>query len=172
MLTLTRQLVALDMLCLELADFADQTPLDEVPGVTQGVSDKYLSLLQQFSILAQKLSETVADYSDYQFVNAVAKSGVVIQFKNKRMLLVYLKLIGYVIEFYQASEKIAGIRDSHFDDNAEKRLHLLQTRAIKAKALFKTGAQALGKPDYQQFFQHLALPPADWGWQVLRLETH
>jgi hypothetical protein len=172
MLTLTRQLVALDMLCLELADFTDQAPFDKMPGVAQGVTDKYLSLLQQFSILAQKLSETAADYSDYQFVNAVVKSGAVIQFKNKRMLLVYLKLIGYVIEFYQASERIAGIRDSHFDDNAEKRLHLLQTRAIKAKALFKTVVRALGKPDYQQFSQHLALPPSDWSWHVLRLETH
>lgn len=165
MISLTRQLVALDMLCLELADHAQ--PAEQ----HQAVTDKYLQLLQQFCQLAQKLSESAEAYSDYQFVSAVNQAGLSIQFKNKRMLLVYRRLSEFALEYYQVNHKIMAIRDSQFDAHAEQRLQLLQTRAIKAKVQFKTVAQALGKKDYQQFVASLGLPAADWDWQVLRLEA-
>lgn len=166
MLTLTRQLVALDMVCAELADF--EAKLDSANHL---VPRAYIALLKQFCIVVQQISVTAADYSQYAFVAEVEKFGLALVIKNKRILSVYLRLIEYVIDFYQASEKIAGIRDKLFDDNAEKRLQLLQVRVIKAKAQFKTVVQALGKRDYQQFSEHLALPQTEWSWQVLRLEN-
>ena len=170
MQNLTRQLVSLDMLCLELADFDGQQTIDHLSDTKQEVTHSYLILLQQFYASLQKLSETASAYNNYQFAGAVAQSGSTIQFKNKRMLLVYLKLLGYIIEFYQLSHKILAIRDSHFDDHAEARLQLLYPRMIKAKAQFKTVVQALGKKDYQMFATSLALPLADWAWDVLRLD--
>jgi hypothetical protein len=164
-MTLTRQLVALDMVCSELADFVGK--LDAHHNV---VPQPYLNLLKQFCMAIQQLSEIAVDFTQFDFVAEIQKFGLPLPIKNKRILSVYLRLVEYVIDYYQTSEKIAGIRDSHFDDNAEKRLHLLQTRAIKAKAQFKIVVQALGKPDYQQFSRHLGLPPADWAWDVLRLE--
>lgn len=162
MLSLNRQLVALDMLCTELADYADKGSLDN-----HTVPEAYIRLLKQFCLTVQQLINSAADYSQFDFIATVEKSGLVLPIKNKRILKVYLRLIEYVTEFYQASEKIAAIRDKLFDDNAEKRLHLLQVRAIKAKAQFKTVVEALGKRDYQQFAHHLAFPESDWGWDVL-----
>lgn len=166
MVSITRQFVALDMVLTELAEYAD-TVSTPSPLVSPG----YLGLLKQFCLVIQQLSDNAADFTLFAFVAEVRKSALAIPIKNKRILSVYLRLIEYVIDYYQASEKIAGIRDRLFDDNAEKRLQLLQVRAIKAKAQFKTVVQALGKKDYQQFAQHLALPSADWGWDVLRIEN-
>jgi hypothetical protein len=166
MLTLNRQLVSLDMLCAELADYADKVPdKDEV------VPHTYLALLKQFCQVIQQLAETAKSHTQAAFVNELSHFSLPLAIKTKRILSVYLRLIEYVIDFYQVSEKIAAIIDTNFDDNAEKRLQLLQVRAIKAKAQFKTVVQALGKRDYQQFANHLALPQADWSWDVLRLES-
>jgi hypothetical protein len=166
MLTLSRQLVALDMVCTELAEYASK-----VNGYNNRVPLGYLHLLKQFCLAIEQLSETANGYKQFAFIAEVDKFGLVLPITNTRILSVYLRLIEYVLDYYQATEKIAGIIDSHFDDNAEKRLQLLQTRAIRAKAQFKIVVQALGKPDYQQFAHHLALPLSDWGWDALRLET-
>ena len=165
-MSLTRQLVSLDIICAELADF-----VDSLDGQSHVVPQGYMNLLKQFCTGMQKLSDLAVEYTQQAFVEEIEKSGLALPINNKRILSVYLRLIEYVIDFYVASEKIAEIRDRHFDDNAEKRLQLLQVRAIKAKAQFKTVVQALGKRDYQLFASHLALPPADWGWEVLRLES-
>lgn len=165
MLTLNRQLVSLDMVCTELAEYANK-----LNGPNNLVPRSYLNLLKQFCLAIEQLSETATAYKQFAFIAEVDKFGLALPITNTRILSVYLRLIEYVIDYYQASEKIAGIIDSHFDDNAEKRLQLLQTRAIRAKAQFKTVVQALGKPDYQQFSSHLALPQSDWGWDALRLE--
>ncbi|MDP5032075.1 MAG: hypothetical protein NWQ54_14200 [Paraglaciecola sp.] len=166
MLTLTRQLVSLDMVCTELADYSGK-----LQAANHVVPQAYVNLLKQFCIAIQNLSLIAQDYSQLVFVAEVEKFGLALPIKNKRILSVYLRLIEYVIDFYLASEKIASIRDKLFDDNAEKRLDLLQVRAIKAKAQFKTVVHALGKREYQQFAHHLALPTSEWGWDVLRLES-
>ena len=165
MLTLNRQLVSLDMVCTELAEYANK-----LNGHNSLVPRNYLNLLKQFCLVIEQLSETAAAYKQFAFIAEVDKFGLALPITNTRILSVYLRLIEFVIDYYQATEKIAGIIDSHFDDNAEKRLQLLQTRAIRAKAQFKTVVKALGKPDYQQFSSHLALPQSDWGWDALRLE--
>jgi hypothetical protein len=164
---LTRQLIVLDMLLAELADYAEKMG-DKRPIV----SLVYINLLKQFCMAIQQLSILATSFTQYAFISEVETFGLTLPITNKRILSVYLRLIEYVIEHYQATEKIEKIRDSLFDENAEKRLHLLQVRAIKARAQFKTVVQALGKRDYQQFAKHLALPLVDWSWEVLRIEKN
>lgn len=161
--TLVRNLIAIDMICQDLAEYRQGI---SPSGQAQGDED-YVRLLSQFRDLMATLKENAKHYTEVGFVDLVAQSGLSIQFKNKKILSIYLKLSEYVIDYYQVSSKAMEIRDSDFSDHAEKRLALLLTKAIKARSQFKTVVQALGKNDYQQFAQLIALPEQDWGWQTL-----
>jgi hypothetical protein len=151
------------MVCQELVEHKQNcAALDQMQG-----SEAYVRLLSQFRDLMERLKENAIQYTEVGFVGLVAQSGLSIQFKNKQILSIYLKLCEYVIEYYTVSRKAMEIRDTVFSDHAEKRLGLLQTKAIKAKSQFRTVVLALGKSDYQQFAFYTALPLEDWGWQVL-----
>lgn len=164
--TLNRQFVALGMLAEDLAELAGDKHYNKPPVLSQ-----YLRLLKQFYTLVAQLSESVVPYSEMNFLQEVRRSGVALQFGSKRMITIYLRLTGFVLDFYAASQKLEAIRDNLFDEHADKRFELLQVKAIRARAQFKTVVQALGKKDYQLFFKHAALPVEDWGWDVLRLEN-
>jgi len=52
-------------------------------------------------------------------------------FERKRMVGVYIKLVGYVITAWEATNKANAIISENFDSSADKRLELLQVKAIK-----------------------------------------
>lgn len=83
------------------------------------------------------------------------------------MIGVHLKLIGYVLTFWDANKKANDILDTNFGESADKRLELLQVKAIRAKAQLKTVAHAMGQADYQKFIDLLNLRDAQWQWDVL-----
>ena len=58
-------------------------------------------------------------------------------FERKRMVGVYIKLVGYVITAWEATNKANAIISENFDSSADKRLELLQVKAIKAKSQLK-----------------------------------
>lgn len=151
------------MICQDLTENRQSnSALDQTRGC-----ETYVRLLTQFRDLMTKLKENATQYTEVGFVDLVAQSGVGIQFNNKQILPIYLKLSEYVIDYYTLNRKAMEIRDTVFSDHAEKRLGLLQTKAIKAKSQFRTVVLALGKSDYQQFANLVALPTEDWGWEIL-----
>jgi hypothetical protein len=164
--SLVRKLIAIDMICQDLAEYRQGIS----PSGQARIDQDYVRLLSQFHDLMATLKENAKQYTEVGFVELVAQSGLSIQFKNKKILSIYLKLSEYVIDYYQVSGKAREIRDTEFSDHAEKRLALLLTKAIKARSQFKTVVQALGKIDYQQFAHFTALPMEDWSWEILRLE--
>ena len=89
-------------------------------------------------------------------------------FERKRMVGVYIKLVGYVITAWEATNKANAIISENFDSSADKRLELLQVKAIKAKSQLKTVVSAMGKEDYAKFVQTLGLSTQEWQWDTLR----
>ena len=89
-------------------------------------------------------------------------------FERKRMVGVYTKLVGYVITAWEASNKANAILVDNFDASADKRLELLQVKAIRAKSQLKTVATAMGQNDYEKFTQALGLIAQEWQWDTLR----
>lgn len=89
-------------------------------------------------------------------------------FERKGMVGVYIKLVGYVITAWEATDKANAIISENFDSNADKRLELLQVKAIKAKSQLKTVASAMGKEDYKKFIHTLGLFAQEWQWDTLR----
>ena len=89
-------------------------------------------------------------------------------FERKGMVGVYIKLVGYVITASEATNKANAILTDNFDPSADKRLELLQVKAIKAKSQLKTVASAMGKEDYEKFVHTLGLFAQEWQWDTLR----
>ena len=89
-------------------------------------------------------------------------------FERKRMVAVYIKLIGYVLTAWEATSKANAILLDNFDASADKRLELLQVKAIKAKSQLKTVATAMGQSDYEKFTRTLGLETQEWQWDTLR----
>ena len=89
-------------------------------------------------------------------------------FERKRMVGVYIKLVGYVITAWEATNKANAIISENFDSSADKRWELLQVKAIKAKSQLKTVASAMGNEDYAKFVQPFGLSAQEWQWDTLR----
>lgn len=173
MSTITRKLIALDMLHQDMADEWEALCEQTLPPHYRSehhscalVPAQYLKLLARYLEECRQIIVLAKDLKDSTFSDLVLSSGAITHFSNKQMLLVQCRLLEYVLAFYSASHKADKILASEFGDRADKRLDLLQTKAIKARSQFKTVALAMGKSDYQEFKQALCLPQADWGWQV------
>lgn len=131
------------------------------------VSEQYLKLLSRYLEECRHILFLAKDLKESAFSDVVSSAGAVSHFHQKQMLSVQSRLVEYVLAFYSASQKADKILASEFDDRADKRLDLLQTKAIKARSQFKTVAQAMGKSDYQAFQNALCLPEQDWDWSRL-----
>lgn len=154
--TTQRHLVNLDILLTDIemldgSEYGSQTHIKLLKGVQL--------VLGELEVAAQ--SETVAS-----FQKAVVNSGLAGPLEDKRMPGIFKRLIGNVLEYWDAHGKAAQILDSQFDGNADKRLELWQVKAIKAKSQFKTVARAMGRTDYLHFIDALGLTHEDWQWQV------
>ncbi|MGJ8681301.1 hypothetical protein [Paraglaciecola sp.] len=155
-----RQLIALDMLAQDLVDELAYFKSNQV-------TKPYLSLLSQYHKHAVTLADEVGIFSDYDFSELIAQHQVCRFLLSKKLLIVQNKLVGYVIDYYDASRKLDKIRDTDFSVQAELRFDLLTTKAIKARAQFKTVATAMHKNDYLNLIKNIGLPLFDWNWDLL-----
>lgn len=163
MTTLTRQLVALDMLS---QDMLDELSMPAVK-LSQTVSPRYITLLNQYH-KASCLLQAVADsYTEHGFSDAIDASGMCAHLVNKKMLLVQNRLIEYVTQYYQASLKADQIRDADFSARAEIKFTLLTTKSIKLKSQYRTVAKAMSRPDYEKMIAGVGLADFDWCWDLL-----
>ena len=165
MQTVTRKLINLDMLLEDLLDASDNSNQPLIDW-----SDSYLKLLKQYLKECQQLLQLIVDLKEHEFVALVGGSGACSHIKGKRMLGVQIRLIEYVIDVHVASVKVARLQASEFDDYADKRLNLLQTKIVKARSQFKTVAKAMGEVDLHLFISALGLPVSEWGWYELGLD--
>lgn len=159
MQTFTRTLINLDILNQDLRDIEHRE--------AKLISSEYQKLLHQYLEKCQSLFALATSMNEHEFSEIVTASGTCAHISSKRMLGVQIKLIQYVLDFYSANAKIKQLQANEFDSKADKRLDLLQTKAVKARSQFKTVAKAMGKADLQEFARIMGLPKADWSWEAL-----
>ena len=112
-----------------------------------------------------------SDLTEQEFMASLNSVSLDIDISSKQLFSIYSRLLGFVVDFYEARQKVLAIIENEFTDLADKHLDLLQTKAIRARSQFKTVAQALGEEEYCQFVSQLGLPDHEWGWQQLRLSS-
>ncbi|MCY7296113.1 hypothetical protein [Alteromonas sp. a30] len=156
---ISRKLVSLDMLREDMLE-ASENANHEVNAV-------YLKMLSQYLSQCQSLMVEAEALSDHVFIEAIEASGTHLHILNKQMLRVQIRLLEYVLDYYSATQKAGKIQQSEFDSYADKRLGLLQTRAIKARNQFRIVAEAMGAQDLAAFLEAACLSPNDWSWQAL-----
>lgn len=128
----------------------------------------HFKLLSDFLLRLTELNHSVqsdTEASVKQLLKGSVFDGAI---GRKSMLVVYIKLINYVITAWDATLKAESIINDNFDDSADVRLELLQVKAIKAKAQLKTVASAMGEQDYKTFCAMLGLTAEKWQWDTLR----
>jgi len=157
MATLQRQLVNLEILADDMSALVH----------TSHWTDPHIKLIEAYQIALQQLLNSINTDTDHEFKKRIEASALAKVLDSKRMLSVHLKLIEYILTYWDASQKAAEILESHFTEQADKRLELLQVKAIRAKSQLKTVATAMGKADYQKFVDLLNLSDAQWQWQAL-----
>ena len=165
MLTLTRQLLALNMLIQDLHLEAEQLEAGDEACNNQA----FIKLLKQCHQQSQSIMALVDDMTEYEFVTNTEITNLDFEIASKRLFSIYTRLLEFVIDYYVARRKAMAILENEFSSFADKQLDLLQTKAIKAKSQFKTVSQALGKEEYQNFLSQHGLPEHEWGWMKLGL---
>ena len=162
----SRQIIALDILCQEMQEYhAVNVHHDDY-----GQSSSFLRLLEQLTNQMKSLAEHASEHTENGFIEQMRTSQTCQHIKSKQMLNVHCRLLEFVLAFYSADIKAKALLADDFGQLADKRLNLLQTRAIKARNQYKTVSQALGKTDYQAFIDHVGLPQQLWGWEELRID--
>ena len=156
-----RIIINLDILSEDMADALGASP--------NSVPDHYLTLLNQYRGTLEQLIEAMENMTESGARDMLDASHLGAMSPSKTLMTVLRKLIGYVLQFYQAHTRSLDILSDDFSDQADERLNLLQTRAIKAKSQFKTVAFAMGEQDYNHLKQLLPLPQEDWQWERLQL---
>lgn len=131
-------------------------------------SDKHLALLGAYRAALADLNESAAQQTEAHCKAYFQHSSLASVYVKKQMLSVHVKLINYVLSYWDANEKVTDIINDDFDPRADKKLELLQVKAIRAKAQLKTVATAMGKEDYKRFIEVLKLSGKDWQWDTLR----
>ena len=153
-----RTLVALDMLSEDINLLND----------SQVNSELHFKLLSDFLLQLKQLNDSVQQESEAAMRCLFVGSQFEQAIGRKSMLIVYMKLLNYVLTAWDATLKAEAIINDSFDDNADVRLELLQVKAIKAKSQLKTVASAMGKQDYEVFCNVLGLSADKWQWDTLR----
>jgi hypothetical protein len=158
-----RNLVSLEMLADDLADEL---------GLIEKSDDKYVTanycrLLQQYHQHSLCLEASAIELTGREFSDLMVKQGVSSHLTNKNALKVQNHLLGFVIQYYQATSKLEKIRHVDFSEHAETKFDLLTTQAIKHKAQYKTIAKELREVEYNKLLSALRLPSFDWQWDVL-----
>ncbi|WP_334020117.1 hypothetical protein [Alteromonas sp. S015] len=158
MASLQRTLVNLEI----LSDDINALNIDAINSVT------HIKLLRNVLEELKNAESLVALETEASFHKLLSGSLFEHIFERKRMVGVYIKLVGYVITAWEAGNKVKEIISDNFDSSADKRLELLKVKAIKAKSQLKTVASAMGKDDYEKFVHTLGLYAQEWQWDTLR----
>jgi glycerophosphoryl diester phosphodiesterase len=158
MATLQRTLVNLEILTEDISLLSD---------AERGHSP-HLRLLHGIRNVLEEVELHTLNETETGFQTLLKSSLFEDKFERKRMVNVYKKLVDYVITSWEATEKANVIIADSFDEGADKRLELLQVKAIKAKSQLKTVATAMGKTDYEKFTQIFGLTAQEWLWDNLR----
>lgn len=153
--SLQRQLVNLDILISDIEALNSQAY----------ASAQHAHLLNDVQHVLRQIDESAKHETVTSFQRMVLQSGLEKIFADKRMPAIYLRLLDYVLQYWAAQQKADTILQGEFNDNADKRLELLQVKCVKAKTQFKTVAQAMGRIDYEIFLRSFGLTHEDWGWQ-------
>ena len=156
-----RLIINLDILSEDMADDLEQNGTD--------VPESYLALLKHYQRTAEQLHAALAELTETGAKEALEMSHLSPLSPSKRMISVLVKLVGYVLQYYAAHSKSLDILADDFSDQADEKLNLLQTRAIKAKSQFKTVAFAMGESEYNALRKRVPLPQEDWQWERLQL---
>ena len=157
MTTIQRNIVNLEI----VADDLDALPDSEYWGI------QHIKLIQEYKNALQQLAESLNVETENGFKKWIESSSLSEVLESKQMVYVHLKLIDYVLTYWDANQKAERILDSTFGEHADKRLELLQVKAIRAKSQLKTVAMAMGELDYQKFVTQLNLRDEQWQWQGL-----
>lgn len=157
---LARTLVNLDILSQEMQDLLLEAEASREP---------FLVLLTQYKNGLAELGSYVSEenLTEAQFLELISKSELLKNVTSRRMLEVQIRLLEYVLDYYKATKKANEILSSDFAAQADKRLNILQSKAIKMRKQFKTVAEALGEADYSMFVELTPLPSDDWAWNKL-----
>ncbi|WP_421132409.1 hypothetical protein [Alteromonas sp. A079] len=131
-------------------------------------SDRHLTLLEAYRTALDTLNKAAVAQTEASCSAYFQHSSLAPVYVTKQMLSVHVKLISYVLSYWEANEKVSDIINDDFDPRADKRLALLQVKAIRAKAQLKTVASAMGRDDYERFTHVLKLSGKDWQWDTLR----
>ncbi|BFT31396.1 hypothetical protein D210916BOD24_25720 [Alteromonas sp. D210916BOD_24] len=158
MARLRRSLVNLEMLCEDIASLP----------TTQLNGPHHLRLLHAVQSALVEVESLLQEETESGFVKFLIGTSLEDVFAKKQMAGVYAKLTDYVITAWEATAKANLIIADNFDEGADKRLELLQVKAIKAKSQLKTVASAMGHADYEKFLQLLGLGAKEWQWDTLR----
>ena len=157
MTTIQRNIVNLEIVADDLAALPD----------SEYWSAQHIKLIQEYKNALQQLAESSSFETENGFKKWIESSPLKQALETKQMINVHLKLIDYVLTYWDANQKAERILDNNFGEHADRRLELLQVKAIRAKSQLKTVASAMGELDYQKFVKQLNLRDEQWQWHGL-----
>ncbi len=128
----------------------------------------HLKLIREYRQVLALLLESVQQETESSFKKWLTPTLFAQVFENKRMVSIHLRLVDYVLTYWQTMQKVNDIRDTNFESNAYKRLDLLHVKAVKAKSQLKTVASAMGQDNYSRFLALINLSDVEWQWDVIR----
>lgn len=154
MSALQRNLVNLDIVKDDIA----MLPMSDY------ASSQHRKLVMQYREVLTLISAQLPDITEKQFRAATQQTELSNVLSQKQMVSVQIKMITNVLAFWDADQKAQAILATEFGEKADKRLDLLQVKAVKAKSQLKTVADAMGRNDYQAFVTVLGLSGTELEW--------
>ncbi|WP_189407874.1 hypothetical protein [Alteromonas halophila] len=130
-------------------------------------SASHQKLVRQYRELLVSIDALLPQVTEKQFRTFTAQTELCHLLSQKQMVGVQQKMISSVLAYWDADQKAQGILAAEFDPQADKRLDLLQVKAVRAKSQLKTVADAMGKADYQAFVSALGLAGTELEWSQL-----
>lgn len=130
-------------------------------------SPQHHKLVRQYRSVLADIGEHLANFTERQFRVAAEQVGMDTVLSQKQMVSVQIKMITSVLAFWDADQKANEILATEFGEQADKRLDLLQVKAIRAKSHLKTVADAMGQHGYQSFVGILGLTGTELEWAQL-----
>ncbi|MEW9797037.1 hypothetical protein [Alteromonas sp. CYL-A6] len=130
-------------------------------------SPAHVRLVEQYCRGLQQILDELDHVTENQFGVLVKQAGLHALLAKKQMVGVHLKMASNVLVFWEADQKAHAIIDAEFDEQADRRLDLLQVKAVRAKSQLKAAALAMGRDDYSQFANALGLSGENLEWEKL-----
>lgn len=162
MLGFVRELVVIDMLKQELEDVYNPNLVAEF------LSEQHIKLLVQSLEHYKKVNTKINELSEYDFSQSISQLDFEYPFESKKLLSIHQHLLDWTIDFNVAKRKAEDILTKEFDQQAERRLDLWQSKAAKAKKQIRTLAAALEQQQYVAFTEHFKLQNTELSWQNIK----